>query len=226
MLIRINKLLNAEKVAHCRAVLSVAGWADGKATAGEQSALAKRNLQLPHDDPGGLELGELILDALGRDPRFMTAALPRRVFPPLFNRYDEGMGFGAHVDNAIRHGAGGMRLRTDLSATLFLSEPDAYDGGELVIEDVYGEQLVKLAAGDLVLYPANSLHRVNPVVRGARWASFFWVQSMVRDDGQRSLLFNLDGAIQETRAALGDEASASLKLTAAYHNLIRMWADV
>ncbi len=227
MLVRIKDVLTAEDLNRCRGVLAEAEWADGRVTAGEQSALAKRNLQLAPGDAKARQIGDLVLGALGRNPDFMSAALPRRVFPPLFNRYDVGMGFGAHVDNAIRHSeAGGPGLRTDLSATLFLSDPDSYEGGELVIEDVFGEQAVKLAAGDLVLYPASSVHRVNPVTRGARWASFFWVQSMVRDDGQRALLFNLDTAIRETRAAIGDEAPATLKLTAAYHNLVRMWAEV
>ena len=227
MLVRIEKVLSAAEVSRCREALSAAGWADGRITAGEQSALAKCNLQLPPGDPRARELGELILAALGRSPAFMSAALPLRVFPPLFNRYEVGMRFGAHVDNAIRHGeGGGPGLRTDLSATLFLTDPDAYAGGELVVEDVFGEQAVKLPAGDLVLYPASSLHRVNPVLRGERSASFFWVQSMVRDDGRRALLFNLDNAIGEARAGLGDESSAALKLTAAYHNLVRMWAEV
>ncbi len=227
MLVRIPNLLTAEETARCRDALGGAAWADGRVTAGEQSARVKSNLQLAAGDPVGHELGELILGALRRDQTFVSAALPRRVFPPLFNRYDAGMGFGGHVDNAIRYGDGsGAGLRTDLSATLFLTDPDDYDGGELVIEDVFGEQAVKLPAGDLVLYPASSVHRVNPVTRGARLASFFWIQSMVRDDGQRTLLFNLDGAIRETRAALGDENAAAVKLTGTYHNLVRMWAEV
>ena len=226
MLVQIRNLLTAEEVSRCRDELDAVAWTDGRVTAGEQSARAKSNLQLAAGDPTGRELGALIQSALRRDPTFVSAALPRRVYPPLFNRYEAGMGFGAHVDNAIRRGDGsGAGLRTDLSATLFLTDPDEYDGGELVIEDVFGEQAVKLPAGDLVLYPASSVHRVNPITRGARLASFFWIQSMVRDDGQRTLLFNLDGAIRETRAALGDETATAVKLTGAYHNLVRMWAE-
>ena len=169
----------------------------------------------------------MILGALGRDPAFVSAALPLRVFPPLFNRYEVGMAFGAHVDNAIRHvGAAHLRIRTDVSATLFLTPPEDYDGGELVIQDSFGEQRVKLPAGDMVIYPASSLHRVEPVTRGARWASFFWIQSMIRDDGQRALLHDLDRSIQAVRADLGDGHDAAGALTAVYHNLLRRWADL
>jgi PKHD-type hydroxylase len=225
VLVMARAVLSPEAVAHCRARLEAAPWADGRITAGAQSALAKRNLQVPEDAPEARELGELILAALQRSADFLSAALPLSVFPPLFNRYDEGMGFGAHVDNAIRIGPA-RRVRTDVSCTLFLSEPDAYDGGELVIQDSYGEQRVKGAAGDMVIYPATSLHRVEPVTRGSRWASFFWVQSMVRRDDQRALLHQFDQDIVAARAALGDDHPTVLSLTAGYHNLVRMWAEL
>ena len=228
MLVRIPQLLSPQEVAHCRARLEASDWVDGRVTAGEQSAKAKFNLQVPEGHPVARELGETILQALGRNQDFVSAALPLRVFPPLFNRYDVGMGFGAHVDNAIRHvsQAGGLRIRTDLSATLFLTDPADYDGGELVVEDTYGEQRIKFTAGDLVLYPASSLHRVEPITRGSRWASFFWIQSMVKDDGERALLHGLDSAIRETRAQLSDESHAVQRLTASYHNLLRRWVEV
>jgi PKHD-type hydroxylase len=227
MLVRVENLLSAEEVGHIRSVLEGTEWVDGRITAGAQSALAKKNLQVPESAPQARALGDIILRALGRNPTFNSAAIPFRVFPPLFNRYDGGMSFGAHVDNAIRFIAGpNIRVRTDVSATLFLSDPADYDGGELVIQDTYGEQSVKFAAGDMVLYPATSLHRVEPVTRGSRWASFFWIQSMVKEDGDRALLYNLDQSIIKTRAALGDEHEAVLGLTAAYHNLLRKWAEV
>jgi PKHD-type hydroxylase len=227
MLLPIQNVLSPEQVALCRGRLEAADWVDGRVTAGAQSAEAKHNLQVPEDAPAARELGELILGALGRNETFVSAALPLKVFPPLFNRYDEGMGFGAHVDNAIRFSsAGAVRYRTDLSATLFLSDPSEYEGGELVIEDTYGEHAVKLSAGDLVLYPATSLHRVEAITRGSRWASFFWIQSMVKDDGKRTQLYDLDQGIMLTRAALGDRHPAALKLTASYHNLLRAWAEV
>ncbi len=227
MLVRIEGVLTKEEVAHCRSVLEGVLWIDGKVTAGVQSALAKHNLQVPEDAPQARALGEIILRALGRSPTFNSAAVPLRVFPPLFNRYDQGMSFGAHVDNAIRFIPGpNIRVRTDLSATLFLTEPSEYDGGELVVEDTYGEQRVKFAAGDMVLYPASSLHRVEPITRGSRWASFFWIQSMVKDDGARGLLYQLDQSITRTRAELGDTHEAVLGLTAVYHNLLRRWAEV
>jgi len=226
MLIAIPSLLSAEDVAHCRQVLEASDWVDGKVTAGAQSARAKNNLQVPVTAPQAKALGELILTRLGRNPTFLAAALPAKVVPPMFNRYDVGMGFGAHIDNAIRFGEGaGARYRTDLSCTLFLSDPTDYDGGELVIEAAYGLQTVKLSAGDLVLYPASSVHRVEAITRGSRWASFFWVQSMVRDDGQRALLYDLDQAIVAARADLNDDHRAVIGLTGAYHNLLRMWAD-
>lgn len=228
MLVRVPALLSPDQVAHCRTVLEGADWIDGRATAGTQSAGAKHNLQVPEDSPEARGLGQMILGALGRNETFVSAALPLRVFPPLFNRYDAGMKFDAHVDNAIRFtppSAGSVRVRTDISCTLFLSDPGAYDGGELTIKDSYGDHAVKLPAGDLVVYPASSLHRVAPITRGSRWASFFWCQSMVRDDGQRSLLFGLDRSIGETREALGDGHHGVVGLTSAYHNLLRMWAD-
>ena len=227
MLVKCEAVLTKEEVAHCRSVLEGTQWVDGKITAGAQSAIAKHNLQVPEDAPQARALGEIVLRALARSPTFNSAAVPFRVFPPLFNRYDVGMKFGAHVDNAIRFIAGpNIRVRTDLSATLFLSEPDAYDGGELVIEDTYGTQSVKFAAGDMVLYPATSLHRVEEITRGSRWASFFWIQSMVKDDGGRGLLYNLDQSIIKTRAELGDKHDAVLGLSAVYHNLLRKWAEV
>jgi PKHD-type hydroxylase len=228
MLVRLSQVLSQEEVALCRARLQAAEWVDGRVTAGEQSAKAKHNLQVPEDSPTARELGELILGRLGRHQEFVSAALPLRVFPPLFNRYDQGMGFAAHVDNAIRHvaQAGGLRIRTDVSATLFLTDPADYDGGELVIEHSFGEERVKLAAGDMVLYPATSLHRVEPIARGGRWAAFFWVQSMVKDDGERALLYGLDQAIRQTRLELWDDSHAVKSLTATYHNLLRRWAEV
>jgi PKHD-type hydroxylase len=227
MLVKIEAVLTKEEVSRCRSVLEGTQWVDGRVTAGAQSALAKHNLQVPEDAPQARALGEIVLRALGRSSMFNSAAVPLRVFPPLFNRYDTGMKFGAHVDNAIRFIPGpNIRVRTDLSATLFLTDPADYDGGELVIEDTYGEQSVKFAAGDMVLYPASSLHRVEAVTRGSRWASFFWIQSMVKDDGARGLLFQLDQSITRTRADLGDTHEAVLGLTAVYHNLLRRWAEV
>ena len=227
MLVKIENVLTKEEVAHCRSVLEGTQWVDGRVTAGAQSALAKHNLQAPENAPQARALGEIVLRALGTNAAFNSAAIPFRVFPPLFNRYDVGMKFGAHVDNAIRFIAGpNIRVRTDLSATLFLTPPEDYDGGELVIQDTYGEQSVKFAAGDMVLYPASSLHRVEPVTRGSRWASFFWIQSMVKDDGARGMLYQLDQAIIKTRSELGDKHAAVLELTAVYHNLLRRWAEV
>ena len=227
MLVKIESVLTKEEVAHCRSVLEGTQWVDGRVTAGAQSALAKHNLQAPENAPQARALGEIVLRALGTNAAFNSAAIPFRVFPPLFNRYDVGMKFGAHVDNAIRFIAGpNIRVRTDLSATLFLTPPEDYDGGELVIQDTYGEQSVKFAAGDMVLYPASSLHRVEPVTRGSRWASFFWIQSMVKDDGARGMLYQLDQAIIKTRSELGDKHAAVLELTAVYHNLLRRWAEV
>ena len=226
MLFSIPDLLTVDELAKCRQVLEQAEWVDGRVTAGHQSARAKDNMQLPEDHPAAREMGELILAALQRSQLFMAAALPLKVFPPLFNRYEGGQSFGTHVDNAIRQVPGSPhRVRTDLSATLFLTEPDQYDGGELLVEDTYGVHDVKLPAGHLILYPSTSLHHVRPVTRGARLASFFWIQSMVRDDGERTLLFDLDMAIQQVSQDRPDHPSA-VQLTGIYHNLLRRWADV
>lgn len=224
MLLVIPDVLPAPQVAAFRARLDAASWVDGNVTSGHQSAQAKYNEQLPETGADARELGGQVVEALQRSPLFFSAALPKQVFPPLFNRYREGMTFGSHVDGAIRtHAPTGLRIRTDLSATLFLSRPDEYDGGELLIEDTYGVQRVKLEAGSLVLYPATSLHRVEPITRGTRVASFFWIQSMVRGDAERSTLFDLDMAIVRlTQEAPGSAALVSL--TGVYHNLLRMWA--
>jgi PKHD-type hydroxylase len=203
-----------------------AEWVDGKATAGPQSARVKQNLQIREGDPIVEELRDEILTALQANMLFVSAALPLRVFPPLFNRYEGGGSFGNHVDNAIRQNATGHRIRTDLSATLFLSAPHEYDGGELMVEDTYGVHSVKLPAGDLVLYPSSSLHHVRPVSRGARLASFFWVQSMVRQDADRTLLFDLDSAIQRLNQEAAGHHPAAVQLTAVYHNLLRRWAEL
>ncbi|GIL39955.1 Fe2+-dependent dioxygenase [Roseiterribacter gracilis] len=227
MLLTIPNVLTKDQVAKCRAAIDAAAWVDGNETSGHQSALAKNNLQLPESSPVAQQMGNAILDALGRTPRFIAAALPLKVFPPLFNRYEGGQEFRTHVDNSIRAMRdSNFRIRSDLSATLFLAEPDTYDGGELVVQDLYGTQTVKLPAGDLVLYPASSLHHVTPVTRGARVASFFWIQSMVRDDGERTLLFQMDGEIQALSARLGADDSSVLALTGVYHNLLRRWAEV
>jgi PKHD-type hydroxylase len=225
MLLHVPQVLAEPQIVRCRDLMAQAAWVDGRVTAGHQSAKAKDNLQIPEGSAEAREMGDLILAALECNALFIAAALPLRVFPPLFNRYESGMTFGAHVDNAIRQVPGtAYRVRTDLAATLFLSAPDEYDGGELVAEDTYGGHSVKLPAGDLVLYPAGSLHRVNPVTRGCRLASFFWIQSMVRDDGRRTLLFDLDMAINQTSRALPDH-SAVIALTSCYHNLLRAWSE-
>ena len=226
MVLQIPDVLNAEQVAQARLLLDSAEWVDGRVTAGPQSARTKDNLQLPENHPVGRQIGEVILGALSRNPLFVSAALPLRVFPPLFNCYRGGQAFGNHVDNAIRQAkANGATIRTDLSATLFLTEPDEYDGGELMVEDTYGVHSVKLPSGHMVLYPASSLHKVTPVTRGARISSFFWIQSMLRDDGERTLLFDLDTAIQRLTVDL-PEHPAAVQLTSVYHNLLRRWADV
>ncbi len=226
MLLHIPDVLTAEQVEHCRRKLDQADWVDGRVTAGHQSAKAKDNLQLLEDHPVARELGDMIIQALQNSPLLMAAALPLNVFPPLFNRYQGGQAFGTHIDNAVRQVTGTPhRVRTDLSVTLFLSAPDEYDGGELSVEDTYGLHNVKLPAGHLILYPASSLHHVRPVTRGARLASFFWIQSMVRDDGQRALLFDLDMAIQRISGDAPDHP-ATVQLTGVYHNLLRRWADV
>jgi PKHD-type hydroxylase len=225
MILTIPQVLQEAQVREARALLDAAEWVDGRVTAGHQSARAKDNQQLPEDSAAARQLGNMILAALERSPRFVSAALPLKVFPPLFNRYAGGQSFGLHVDNAVRQVRGtGHRVRTDLSATLFLAEPGEYDGGELVVEDTYGAHAIKLAAGDMVLYPASSLHRVNPVTRGTRIASFFWIQSMVREDAQRALLFDMDTAIQRLSQQAPGHPSA-LQLTGVYHNLLRMWAE-
>ncbi|MGW8134054.1 Fe2+-dependent dioxygenase [Sphingomonas zeae] len=226
MLIVLPDILDPAGVAQVRRVIDAGPWADGNATSGPQAALAKRNEQLPEDSGAAVEAGRMILDALGRSPLFVAAALPLKVYPPLFNRYAGGQAFDVHVDNAVRLKRGSdFRMRSDLSLTLFLEDPDAYDGGELVVEDLYGEQRVKLSAGSAVLYPASSLHRVEPVTRGARVASFLWIQSMVRDDGERRILFDLDRAVQRVGADKGQGDRSVIELTGVYHNLLRRWAD-
>lgn len=226
MLIAIPDLLDTGAVARVRRLIDAAQWVDGNVTSGLQSALAKRNTQLPEDSAEAREAGAIVLDALGRSPLFIAAALPLKVFPPLFNRYGPGDTFGTHIDNAIRIQRGtDFRLRSDLSATLFLADPESYDGGELVIEDQFGVQSVKLGAGQMLLYPASSLHRVEPVTRGERVASFFWIQSMVRDDSARRMLFDLDSGVQAVAADRGQDDPAVIRLTGVYHNLLRRWAD-
>jgi PKHD-type hydroxylase len=226
MMLPIPEVLDKAGVARVRAIVDAGAWADGNATSGPQSALAKRNEQLPEDSPAAREAGRLVLEALGRSALFIAAALPLKIFPPLFNRYQGGEAFGTHVDNAIRiHRTSEFRVRTDLSATLFLEDPEAYEGGELVVEDNLGANAIKLPAGHLLLYPASSLHRVEPVTRGARVASFFWIQSMVRDDGQRAILFDLDRSIQAIAADRGQDDAEAIRLTGVYHNLLRRWAD-
>ena len=224
MLIAIPDLLDDAALARVRGIVEGAEWIDGNATSGHQSALAKHNRQLPEGSAAAREAGEIVLAALQANPTFIAAALPAKVFPPLFNRYGGGERFDTHVDNAVRLGPGGLRIRSDLSATLFLSED--YDGGELLVEDRYGVQSVKLPAGHMVLYPSSSLHRVEPVTRGERLASFFWIQSMVRDDGARRILFDLDNATRAVAAAQGPGERATIELTGVYHNLLRRWADV
>jgi len=226
MLLQVPEVLTAEQVANCRKMLEAAEWVDGRITAGHQSARAKDNQQLPENLDEAKKLGDVVLIALERNPMFMSAALPLKVFPPLFNRYQDGQSFENHVDNAIRQVTGTPhRVRTDLSATLFFSNPDEYDGGELVVEDTYGVHAVKLPAGHMILYPASSVHHVRPVTRGVRLASFFWIQSMVRDDGERAMLFDLDVAIQRLMEDVPDHVSV-VELTSLYHNLLRRWADV
>jgi PKHD-type hydroxylase len=226
MMIAIPDLLDAAQVQRLRALIDAAEWIDGNATSGHQSALAKQNEQLPENSPAAREAGAMVLDALGKSPLFFAAALPLKVFPPLFNRYGEGQTFGTHVDNAIRIQRGTeFRIRSDLSMTLFLEDPSNYDGGELVVEDHFGVQRVKLPAGHAVLYPSSSLHHVTPVTRGRRVASFFWLQSMVRDDGARRILFDLDQSVQRLTAQLGGADRSVIELTGTYHNLLRRWAD-
>lgn len=228
MLLHVANVLGAAELERCRGWLMGADWRDGRATAGYQSARAKQNRQLAEDDPVAKQLGAVILDALSHNATFFAGALPRRIFPPLFNRYEGGESFGTHVDNAVRYDRSTeppQPLRTDLSATLFLSAPDDYDGGELVIDDTFGAHAVKLPAGDLVLYPGSSLHEVQPVTRGVRLAAFFWIQSLVRSDAQRRMLFDLDVSIQALTQRVPDAAEL-VRLTGVYHNLLREWSDV
>ena len=225
MLLHIPGVFTKDEVATLRSRLDAGPWADGNVTSGHQSVTAKVNRQLPEDSVEAREVGVLVVQALQANPMFVSGALPHTIFPPLFNAYEGGERFDVHVDNAIRQ-RGGTRIRSDLSATLFLSEPDDYEGGELVIEEMYGPQSVKLPAGDLVLYPSRSLHRVTPVTRGARVSSFFWIQSLVRGDADRETLFRLDVAIQRVSAEKGPRDAAVLELTAVYHNLMRRWAEV
>ena len=229
MLICVPGVLSKDDVADFRRIMDASAWEDGRSTAGAQSAMVKRNEQLPPDSEVARQLGNRIISALTANPRFLSAAVPRHIFPPLFNRYaaSDGHHFGVHVDNAVRGDRlTGLRIRTDLSVTLFLAEPDDYDGGELVVEDFYGSHEVKLPAGDLVLYPASSLHLVTPVTRGMRVASFFWLQSMIRDAHARSMIFDLDTSIQALAKRLGRDDPEAVRLTGSYHNLIRYWAEV
>lgn len=228
MLVTIPAILTPEQVVHARDLLGKADWEDGRVTAGAQSALSKHNQQLPQDEAAAREIGAAVRAGLARSALFISAALPKSIFPPMFNRYGaaEGHAFGDHVDNAIRFLPDGSgRIRTDLSATLFLSDPESYDGGELIVEDTYGGHSIKLPAGDMILYPATSLHRVEPVTRGERLASFFWIESMVRDDGQRSLLLDMDVSIRRLAERCGDDDAGIIGLTGCYHNLLRRWAD-
>ncbi|MCG6206884.1 Fe2+-dependent dioxygenase [Rhodopseudomonas sp. HC1] len=229
MLVCIPDVLSKPEVAEFRCLMDAADWEDGRSTAGAQSALVKRNEQLPPDGELARALGRRIISALTGNPKFVSAAVPLQIFPPLFNRYTAAGNhhFGIHVDNAVRGDPlTGLRIRTDLSVTLFLAEPEEYEGGELVVEDTYGSHEVKLPAGDCVLYPSTSLHMVTPVTRGARVASFFWLQSMVRDAHARSMIYDLDGAIQALVERLGRDDPETVKLTGIYHNLIRYWAEV
>lgn len=226
MMLHIPQVLTAEQVAHIRQELVRAEWMDGRTTVGEQGAKVKRNRQLSEHSPLGLKLGEIILAALAKNPVFFAAALPKKTIPPLFNSYEGGEHYGFHVDGSVRGiPNSGMNIRTDISSTLFLSEPEEYDGGELIVVDTYGEHEVKLPAGDLIVYPSTSLHRVTPVTRGARVCSFFWTQSMVRDDWRRSMLFELDQNITSLRGKIGDSPEV-LGLTGLYHNLLRQWAEL
>lgn len=226
MMIEIPAVLDAAGVARLRALIEAAEWVDGNVTSGHQSALAKRNRQLPEDSAAAREAGAIILEALGRSPLFIAAALPLKIYPPLFNSYEGGEEFDVHVDNAVRIKRGSdFRIRSDLSCTLFLEDPDAYDGGELIAEDQFGAQSVKLPAGHMILYPSSSLHRVSPVTRGRRVASFFWLQSMIRDNEARRMLFDLDTAIQTIAADRGQDDRSIIQLTGVYHNLLRRWAD-
>ncbi|OOG65004.1 Fe2+-dependent dioxygenase [Rhodanobacter sp. B04] len=225
MLLHIPEVLSHDQVTHLRSALDAADWTDGRETVGAQGAKVKRNRQLPDTSPLRQQLGQVVLHALARHPVYHAATLPLRTLPPRFNRYEDGGQYGFHIDGAVMLlPAESGQLRSDISCTLFLSEPDEYDGGELIVNDTYGEHEVKLPAGDLVVYPSSSLHRVAPVTRGARVASFFWVQSLIRDDGRRQLLFELDASIQSLTQS-GADAAALLRLTGVYHNLLRQWAE-
>jgi len=224
MLLHIPDVLSREQVTQMRAMLDAADWTDGRETVGAQGAQVKRNQQLPDASPLRQQLGQLVLAALARNPLYHAAALPLRTLSPRFNRYQGGGQYGFHVDGAVMALSGDAQLRSDVSCTLFLSEPDEYDGGELIVNDTYGEHEVKLPAGDLIVYPSSSLHRVTPVTRGARMASFFWVQSLIRDDSRRRLLFELDASIQRLTQT-GADAASLLQLTGVYHNLLRQWAE-
>lgn len=227
MLVTIPDLLTPEEVSYLRQVLEQTEWVDGRSTAGDQAALVKNNLQVPVNNPVAQELSNVVLRALGRNATYSSAVLPLHVLPPMFNRYDVGMEFGAHVDGSIRVVPGsGHRIRTDVSTTISLSDPDEYDGGELVVHDTYGTHSVKLPAGHAVIYPATSLHSVRPVTRGSRWGSFFWAQSMIRDDWQRNMLYDLDQSIMRLRSLVPDTDPAATGITAHYHNLIRHWAEM
>ncbi|SEI12694.1 Fe2+-dependent dioxygenase [Paracoccus alkenifer] len=226
MLITIPDLLTPEELAYMRQILEGTSWVDGRTTAGDQAVKVKNNLQVPQDSPEARELGNIVLRALGRNATYSSAVLPAQILPPMFNRYDEGMTFGAHVDGSIRVVPGtGQRIRTDVSTTVFLTPPEDYDGGELIVHDTYGQHSVKLPAGHAVIYPATSLHSVTPVTRGSRWGSFFWAQSMVRDDWRRHMLYDLDMSIMRIRSMLPDDDPAVTGLTAHYHNMIRHWAE-
>jgi PKHD-type hydroxylase len=227
MLVTIPDVLTPEELAYIRQVLESTRWVDGRTTAGDQAALVKNNLQVPPDSDTARELSQIVMRALGRNPTFSSAALPLHVLPPMFNRYDEGMTFGAHVDGSIRVVPGsGMRMRTDVSSTLFLTPPEDYDSGELVVHDTYGTHHVKLPAGHMVVYPATSMHSVTPVTRGSRWGSFFWTQSMIKDDWRRTMLYDLDRSIISIRSRLPDDDPAVVGLTAHYHNMIRHWSEI
>jgi PKHD-type hydroxylase len=224
MLLHIPEILDREQVAHLRRALDAADWTDGRETVGAQGARVKRNRQLPDASPLRQELGRIVLAALARHPLYHAATLPLRTLPPRFNRYEGGGAYGMHVDGSVMALPNGEQLRSDISCTLFLSDPGDYDGGELVVSDTYGEHEVKLPAGDAIIYPSSSLHRVQPVTRGARLAAFFWVQSLIRDDHRRRLLFELDTSIQRLTAT-GADGDAVLQLTGVYHNLLRQWAE-
>ncbi len=228
MLVHIPNVLSPEEVSHCRQVLERSAWVHGSVTAGDQAAKSKNNLQLPAESAEAQELGDIVLHALGRNPLYHSAALPLRVLPPKFNRYDPGMTFGMHVDNSIQTvaGSGGARMRADVSSTIFLTNPDEYEGGELMMTDSFGTHAIKLPMGHMIVYPASTLHRVEPVTKGSRWASFFWAQSMVKDDGERATLYELDQSIIAIRRQLGDDSPAVLALVNHYHNLLRRWAEL